>query len=624
MAAAVKKTAPPKVVARKVPAKKVAGNPKKTPAARRPRDREAVDIGQQAPLKLVRPTWTTACPDWQERIVNDQTMTPCAPLFPTAAAKGMAIFDELNIVDAGIKFGQCRPWFREFAEQLYGAYCDVPGHPDEGRRLIRTFFMLIPKKNAKSTLAAGIMLTAILLNWRPEAEYIILSPTKEVAENSWKPLLAAIESDDELSAKFKIQKAQKIVTHIGTNSTLKVVAADSATVVGKKATGVFVDELHEFGKVAKAEDMLLEATGGLMSRPEGFVIYATTQSSEPPAGVFKKELSYARKVRDGAANDPTYLPIIYEFPDSYLAKPAKLYTLPQNWHIVNPNLGATVDVEILTQKISKAGQDGEDSIQGVYSKHLNVQIGLDLGADAWPAAQLWEENRHSYVRTLKELQEVSEVVTAGIDGGGLDDLLALTFVGRLKKGHESQPDRYVSWSHCWANEIVLKRRPEIADRLRDFEREGHLTIPTVIGEDVKQLAELVKGVHATDLLAGVGIDPARIASLLTALEDAGIPTHDTEFVVKVRQGWSLYSAMLWMERALGEGRFYHAGQPIVDWAVGNAKVIPRGNAMLVTKEISGKAKIDPVMSNFNASELMSHNPASRTGGYSLDKLTMMG
>ncbi|MCE0946766.1 hypothetical protein LU665_28825, partial [Pseudomonas asiatica] len=51
---------------------------------------------------------------------------------------------------------------------------------------------------------------------------------------------------------------------------LKVVAADSATVTGKKATGVFIDELWEFGKQAKSAKMLVEATGGLASRPDAY------------------------------------------------------------------------------------------------------------------------------------------------------------------------------------------------------------------------------------------------------------------------------------------------------------------------------------------------------------------
>lgn len=197
----------------------------------------------------------------------------------------MAVFDQLQIVDVGITFGQCRPWVMEFAESIFGSYCDVPGHPDEGRRLIKTFFMLISKKNTKSTIAAGIMLTVLIQNWRPEAEYLILSPTKEIADNSFKPIKAAIEADEELSDLFHVQPHMRQITHRQTKATLKVVAADSQTVSGKKATGVLVDELHEFGKVAKAEDMLVEGTGGLMSRPEGFVIYLTTQSSEPPAGV---------------------------------------------------------------------------------------------------------------------------------------------------------------------------------------------------------------------------------------------------------------------------------------------------------------------------------------------------
>lgn len=574
-------------------------------------------------VSLVRPVWTTSCYDWRDRIRAGTPLTPCTPLFPTAAESGMDVFRQLQIVDAGVTFADSRPWISEFAESIFGSYCDVPGHPDEGRRLIKTFFMLISKKNTKSTLAAGIMLTVLIQNWRPEAEFLILAPTKEVADNSFKPMRAAIEADEELRDLFHIQPHERKITHRGTNATLKVVAADSQTVSGKKATGVLVDELHEFGKIAKAEDMLVEATGGLMSRPEGFVIYLTTQSSEPPAGVFKKELDYARKVRDGKVDDPSYLPIIYEYPDEYLDPTTKLYLREENWYMTNPNLGVSVDLDTLRQKIRKAGESGEDSLQSIVSKHLNIQIGLDLGADRWPGADYWQESKHETARTLDDLIERCEVITCGIDGGGLDDMLSVTFTGRIT----NSIDRYLSWTQAWVARKLLETRKEIADRLRDFERDGDLVIVETVGEDARLMAACVKGVFLTDLLAGIGIDPAKIAALQAALVAEGIidaEEPDPKFFVKVRQGWSLYGAMLNVERSLAEGRYTHCNQPLVAWCVGNAKVVQRGNAMLVTKEVSGKAKIDPVMSSFNAMELMSYNPPARRGGYTLDHLGLMG
>ena len=575
-------------------------------------------------VSLVRPHWSTACPDWEKRIVEGIPLTPCEPLFAGSAKLGMSIFNQLQIVDAGVTFGDSRPWISSFAESIFGSYCDIPGHEDEGRRLIKTFFMLISKKNTKSTFAAGIMLTVLIMNWRQEAEFIILSPTKEVADNSFKPIKAAIEADEELRALFHIQPHLRQITHNETKATLKVVAADSATVSGKKATGVLVDEMHEFGKIAKAEDMFVEATGGLMSRPEGFVIYLTTQSSEPPAGVFKKELDYARAVRDGKVIDPSYMPIIYEFPDEYLDPRTKPYLREENWYMTNPNLGVSVDRDTLRQKLSKAGTSGEDSLQAVVSKHLNVQIGLDLGADAWPAAQYWLEAKHPRVRTLQQLFDICEVVTAGLDGGGLDDLLALVLTGRLR----GTLDQYVSWGHCWCTPNVLKIRQEISPRLQDFSTQGDLSIVEP-GKDAEEAADILAMTKATGLLAGVGIDPAKRAALQAALIAKGVvelidDEPDEKFYVKVRQGWSLYGAMFNMERALQEGRYTHCDQPIWAWSVGNAKVVQRSNAMLVTKEVSGKAKIDLVMAGFNAMELMSYNPPARTGGYSLDNLSLMG
>ena len=78
----------------------------------------------------------------------------------------------------------------------------------------------------------------------------------------------------------------------------------------------------------------------------------------------------------------------------------------------------------------------------------------------------------------------------------------------------------------------------------------------------------------------------------------------------ISQGWRLNAAIKTAERKLAEGAMHHGGQRLMAWCVSNAKVEPKGNAVLITKQASGRGKIDPLMALLNASEIMSRNPAS--------------
>jgi len=62
------------------------------------------------------------------------------------------------------------------------------------------------------------------------------------------------------------------------------------------------------------------------------------------------------------------------------------------------------------------------------------------------------------------------------------------------------------------------------------------------------------------------------------------------------------------EPILADGTHCHGDQRLVSWCVSNAKIKPKGNAIAITKQASGLAKIDPLMAMFNAVALMATNP----------------
>jgi len=577
---------------------------------------------------MVEPFWSTACPDWERRIVAGEPLITFEPLYPEEAERALAIFKSLKLTNVRGQptMGEaCRPWVFQFVAAIFGAY-----DADTGRQLIRYFLLLIAKKNSKSTIAAAIMLTALLLNWRPSGEFGILAPTKEIAKNAFIPARDMIRADAKLSDILHIKEIERVITHRDTKATLSVIAADTDVVGGKKFIGLLVDELWLFGKRANADAMLQEAEGGLTSNQEGFVIYLSTESDTPPAGIFAQKLEDFRDIRDGKVVDPESLPVIYEFPEPMIKSGA--YKDPANFYIPNPNLGASVDPEYLVRRRRKAERAGKASLITWDAKHLNIQVGKAMRADGWAGAPYWHLGVDRALADIDVLLALVEVATIGVDGGGLDDMLGLGVVGR-----EKVTQHWLGWAHGLISTIgVLRRQANATDYLR-FLKEGTLTVfrfgpetqdeveatgavaeliaeakPLSVGPgglptDIQFVVDLVRKIRDLGLLAQVGVDAAGIGAVVDALASIDI-TQDAEKLDAVRQGIGLMGALKTVERKLADRTFRHGGSALMDYCVGNVKIIPTRTAMMMARDEAGYGKIDPFAGLMNAAHLMSLNP----------------
>jgi phage terminase large subunit-like protein len=496
---------------------------------------------------------------------------------------------------------------------LFGSYDET-----NKTRHLREIFALVPKKNSKTSYGAALMLTALVMNKRPRAEFLLIGPTQAIADLAFTQAIGMVQAefdDEKVRKSFWIREHLKEIRYRPSGARLKIKTFAANVLTGTKPAGILIDELHVISALPDAAGLIGQLRGGLLSQPESFMVFISTQSEKPPAGVFRAELMKARAIRDGKVT-ADMLPVLYEFPDDIAL--AGEWRNPKYWHMVNPNFNRSITIERLIEDFEGAKAAGDQEVRRWASQHLNIEIGLALRSDRWVGADFWEECADRTL-TLDTLIERSEVLVSGIDGGGLDDLLGVGVMGR-----EKGTGRWLLWSHCWAYEIALERRKSEAARLRDFVRDGDLTIVNQLGDDVEQIGDLVERLMKTKKLAehAVGVDPHGIGQIVEELEQRGLKP---ERIAGVPQGWQLNGPIKTAERKLAQKALVHNGGKMMSWCMSNAKIEIRGSAVSINKAVSGRAKIDPVIAMLNAAALMSKNPTSNASVYETrDRLIIVG
>lgn len=556
-----------------------------------------------------------ACPDWWEKMQAGETPMGHVPLNAFKAAKAVSFFNKLRLPDVAgnpLLSEACGDWFRDILMAFLASE-----DPETKARLVVEILCVVPKKNSKTTYVAALALTALFLEDTKYQQMLIVAPSQNIAQRCFSQAEGMIKLDPLLTDIFKVEGHLKIISRRATETKLSVKTFDTSIVTGEIPVLSIIDELHELGKKPRAAAVMQQIRGGGITMKGGQVLMISTQSDEQPAGIWKSELDKARRIRDGKGGpNPILLPIIYEFPPE-LQRDEAYWRNPGNWAPVLPNLGRSIDPEKLLADYENNGRATKEAEQIWASQHLNIEIGVGLGGDAWGGAEFWEGRGDSSL-TLESLIERSEVATVGIDGGGLDDLLGLCVIGR-----EKVTRRWLIWAHAYANPVVMERRKEIASTLRGFEEEGSLSICGV-PDDVELLADVVERLMRAKLLPAknaIGIDPNNVGAIIEALAGRQVPD---PMIYRLRQGSALSPAIWGLERKLSDKTLIHSGSEMMAWVLGNVKIEVKGNGNAATKEVAGRAKIDPFIAMLCAAILMSWNPEASAPGLSSEMILQRG
>jgi phage terminase large subunit-like protein len=188
------------------------------------------------------------------------------------------------------------------------------------------------------------------------------------------------------------------------------------------------------------------------------------------------------------------------------------------------------------------------ALRDFRSQNLNITPETSAGMDKWLSVAEWDAAADETL-TLEALLNEARFVYVGCDAGGLDDLSAITVLGKCAD------DRILAWSHQWISRRGYEKRRAVVP-YDEFIVAGELTLFDGGKGDVAGLVEMVATASATGKLGMIGIDAYGATELAAALVDFCVA------VASVPQGWKLTPAITWIERRLADDAFRHNGRSL--------------------------------------------------------------
>ncbi len=436
-----------------------------------------------------------------------------------------------------------------------------------GLRRFRRVYLEMGRGNGKSALSSGVALYMLCADHEGGAEIYSAARTKEQAGivfNDAKKMLRS-EAAAKLRIKLGLQVLEHSIAHSKSGSLFRALASENGALDGLATHFACLDELHAHS-TRDVYDVMDTSTG---KRPQSLVWSITTAGSNL-SGICFETRDHVTKVLDGVFDEPTVFGIIYtiDATDAWDTEAAM--------RKANPNLGVSVYLDDLQQKLRKAKQS--PSSQTSYkTKHLCMWCQTD---SAWLDITKFMRCADT---GLDEATFAGQVCVVGVDLASKLDLLAyLRVYPEMRDGKL----HLTAFSTCWTPEARVESSPNAS--YRGWAASGKLQTCEGETNDYAIVADAIRADAKRTRLLEVAVDPYQAVSISNDLIREGLKVVEVQQMPKY-----LSPAMKELEAAIYDGRFHFDGDPILAWSMSNVVCHEDKNGNVFPLKARAENKIDP-------------------------------
>lgn len=451
---------------------------------------------------------------------------------PEAGGRVCAFLEELRHVKgrwAGTSF-RLSPWQVFFVLTLFSWQ-----HRDTGLRRFREAVLLVPRKNGKTFLAAGLCLYMLLADKEPGAEVYCGANSKAQAMYVFSTAQQMLRQDADLRRFFGAEVFASNISVAATGARFEPEIRNVRD--GASPHFAITDELHE----ATSSHMVDAFTTGMGARSQPMLLIISTAGVNTSGPCYERQKAL-EQVLSGAMTNERLFGVVYTINQE------DDWQDMASWTKANPNIGESVSLDFLEAKLAETkAVVARRNVN--LCKHLNV---WNAGSVSFFDMRAWTECRREGLR-LENFE--GRPCWLGLDLSSKTDIAALVLLFRDEGGYAVFGRWYLPSDTVGAPENTHYQAWKNAGLLT--ETEGAVLDYARIEEDLRDMAGRFE-------IQAVGYDPFQATQLSTRMTAEGFP------MVEIRPTAQNFSEpMKELEGLVLERRLRHDGDPILSWMASN-------------------------------------------------------